>query len=894
MTSRPAECAVRIAFPAQVTNRPALPRITFRIGAYSDIRASLLRALDTTPLLEPMTYRGADDPAIALLEGAALLGDILTFYQELYANEAFLRTSAWRSSVGDLTRLIGYRLTPGLGGRAAFIVEVQGDAPVNVPMGFPVRADLAALEATADFQTTEALTAYPWFSRFRLYRPTVPAGLKGKPATELMLFPAGPNDDPVAVAKGDRLLVGVGATSPPFQMDSSSIVVVDGVRSQWGVTFVTLRGSLPDPGADSLVGMRVGRTFSHFGYNAPPKSPDLDASPPTWNEISYVRNLVGDTGATTAVNNPAMIPLSSSTLSSKTVKWLRATLIETDVTPGLTATDFPLDVKVQDLALGGLIVVRSVVFESGGDKVNPFVGAAIRTIAYLGARTQQWGSLSAASTLVTVDSMIGGSSADIRALELHEVIGSPFLIQAVPAPSTEAHGTSLNFFGTADEAKALAQRTLSIPAPDGDVLATVTDVGASLSRWGTTRPALYPITLDTEVDYALFPADGGGLVFGNIVHATQGKGGRERLGDGDARKTFQTFKLNRSPLTWLRHEGLTPPERPELEVWVGIREWMYVSTLYGRGPADEVFVVRQDADGASYVQFGDGKTGARLPSGVGNVAAVYRSGIGAHGPLKPRTAPTPGGRIDALKALGMSRVATDGALPESIDDAKEAAPGRVVSLGRLVTLEDYEYEALAIPGVSAARATWEVVDNAPAVVVTVIHASGRDAEIASVQRSLALADRCRGSRRNRLIVRQGEFEWVDLEAVFAAQPGLDPGALLDAVTAALGVTGREADGVDGSRGLFALATRRFGEAEFASRVEGTIQDVDGVVWAQVTSFGSLGVADDPKSLTPPPPPRALAARVGCADDRILRLFAGGADGPLRLTIAAAPAGVCDG
>ena len=49
--------------------------INFRIGNYADIREALLRNLDKDPTLSAWTYRGADDPGIALLEGAAILGD---------------------------------------------------------------------------------------------------------------------------------------------------------------------------------------------------------------------------------------------------------------------------------------------------------------------------------------------------------------------------------------------------------------------------------------------------------------------------------------------------------------------------------------------------------------------------------------------------------------------------------------------------------------------------------------------------------------------------------------------------------------------------------------------------------------------------------------------------
>src|SRR6185436_19377524 len=112
-----------------------------------------------------------DDPAIALLEGAAILGDILTFYQEVYANEAYLRTAKWRDSVNDLVRLPGYRLSPALGGNATFAFEIKKDEAVTVPAGFPVKATLEELEKPADFETTETITAYPWLSRFNLFRP---------------------------------------------------------------------------------------------------------------------------------------------------------------------------------------------------------------------------------------------------------------------------------------------------------------------------------------------------------------------------------------------------------------------------------------------------------------------------------------------------------------------------------------------------------------------------------------------------------------------------------------------------------------------------------------------------------------------------------------------------
>src|SRR5215213_166341 len=155
------DCAAPLRFPRRLFNRPGLSRIDYRIGAYADIREFLLRNLDRDATLGEWTHRGADDPGIALLEGASILGDILTFYQETYANEAYLRTARWRESVADLVRLLGYRLSPGVAGRATFAFEVRGDKPIVIPAGFPIKAPLEGLEQPAEFETVQTAAANP-------------------------------------------------------------------------------------------------------------------------------------------------------------------------------------------------------------------------------------------------------------------------------------------------------------------------------------------------------------------------------------------------------------------------------------------------------------------------------------------------------------------------------------------------------------------------------------------------------------------------------------------------------------------------------------------------------------------------------------------------------------
>ena len=97
------------------------------------------------------------------------------------------------------------------------------------------------------------------------------------------------------------------------------------------------------------------------------------------------------------------------------------------------------------------------------------------------------------------------------------------------------------------------------------------------------------------------------------------------------------------------------------------------------------------------MQFGDGETGARLPTGIGNVVALFRSGSGARGPVKLGSSPTAPERPVGFDKVTLAGIVSGGADPEDLDKAREAAPGKVQSLGRIVSIRDHETETLAIP-----------------------------------------------------------------------------------------------------------------------------------------------------------------------------------------------------
>jgi hypothetical protein len=899
-------CVTRLDFPRRPENRPALPRVGYRIGTYSDFRESIMRGLDATPELAHWTHREPDDPGIALLECAAVLGDILTFYQELYANEAYLRTATWRTSVAELVRLLGYRLAPGLGGRGTFALLMRPGDPVAVPVGLSLRMEVDGGEVPVLLETTEAATAHAELGAFSLHRPlTLPQLAAG--ATELWLS----SSEAVELAPDDRLLV---ATPSGDRRRGAQIVVVDELDSLHGETIVRIKGSLRTAYPAGTVAFRLGRSFRHFGHNAPPDHVRVVDGTAQSTSVSYCRSLERTTQLDSGPLEPLALPLETP------VDDLAAgTEVICTYTGGCYAADEAPDWESEHFQLAAVastpasrswtangqptVSAQTMTVVAGTPTGNlTTVGPGLqlgmveyrprrtvrRTVAEVRADSLQLGSLTGATTVLALTQTLATSdttTADIRSVEVHEVTSPQLQVAARPVDQSVGAGHDLLFRGSEAAAAALAGRRVLIQRPGAPVEATVVESVAANDSGVTGLGGLHRITLAAEVDYADFPQEpdeaSATSVYGNVVDADQGETGREEvLGSGDGRLAFQTFKLPDSPLTYHYRADRSPPQVPALEVRVGGRLWTQVESLYEQGPDAEVYIVREDAAGDSWVQFGDGERfGARLPSGPGNVTVTMRSGAGAHGPQKPDTRIQPG-RVERLDRVVLPGELSGGAEPEDAAVARVSAPGRIQSLGRLVSLSDYESEALAMPGVASASAVWGLLDGVPAVSVTVLMEGGREQEHAAIATALRTAARERGPDRFEIEVREGRFLDVRLHAEIAVAAGLEADAVLDSVATALGV--ERAGATRPASGLFSLAERRFGEPEQLTRVTGRIQNVAGVAWTRVTAFRPaavrIGAAAQP-----------VTAQVDCPPHRMLRLVDDPAAGTFGLTAVAGPA-----
>ena len=316
---------------------------------------------------------------------------------------------------------------------------------------------------------------------------------------------------------------------------------------------------------------------------------------------------------------------------------------------------------------------------------------------------------------------------------------------------------------------------------------------------------------------------------GNVALATNGETKTEVLGGGDASQAYQQFTLKQPPLTYI---VATTPSGAEstLKIYVNDVQWHEQSALYGAGARDRIFVTQLSDDDKTTVEFGDGQSGARLPTGCENIKATYRQGIGTGGNVKA-------GQLSLLMAapLGVKSVtnpqpASGGADSEKLDDARTNAPINVLTLDRVVSLTDYEDFARAFAGIAKALATWTWDGQTRGVFLTVAGPNGADIPDGSeTMTNLIAAMQDAGDPHVPLRVQTYVPAFFRLSALVSINPDYQQDKVIAAVTGAL-------------RTAFSFDLREFGQGVALSEVMAIMQGVLGVYAVDTTKLYRVGDA----------------------------------------------------
>ena len=209
----------------------------------------------------------------------------------------------------------------------------------------------------------------------------------------------------------------------------------------------------------------------------------------------------------------------------------------------------------------------------------------------------------------------------------------------------------------------------------------------------------------------------------NVALATHGQSVSEIMGSGSAAAPNQSFTLKQRPLTYAQAPTATG-RQSTLQVQANGVSWKGVPTLYGESASKQVFTTLNQSDGTTDVLFGDGVEGATLPTGQNNLQANYRIGLGSAGNIGANTLTTLIDRPLGVSGVTNPQAATGGQDAQSSAEIRSNAPLAVLTLGRAVSIVDYENYARTFAGIAKAHAVWIPSGPGQGVFLTVAGVNG--------------------------------------------------------------------------------------------------------------------------------------------------------------------------
>jgi hypothetical protein len=905
--------------PVAIANRAALPSISYRVGVYATFLASMEAALSgsNVPALAGLRTRSSGDFSIALIDAWSEVLDILTFYTERLANEAYLGTAIEARSVFELARLVGYKPSPGVSASTvlAFTLATATGSPAIVPIAAGTRVQsvpgpgqtpqvfetATALTATIAGNAIPAATSQPWQLNGGDLSTWIAGTANNIQVGNVLLFIYSPG--------------GIPSATGPAAVVSVTSVTVDSVG---GNTFITWDRPLPSgfTAGESAVSVYIFRTKAAlYGANAP--APGMFASltlgniPPYSNQTFAANSIpkdwpfqYSDNSNTINLDNsyPGLNPAASgASAPANQSQWM--VLTGPQPTAGLIYTSFfqiqsasetnpalyALSAKTTQLVLASGTVVpgygdtalnlNELLYEfvvKETRTTTAYVQSQLLPLANLPltawsesgtyplatgmlAPTSGGSILLAGLQPIADNSPVGVSGKRVRIVPqialtgsggnggftpagatgaLPVSLGQPFLVDAFP-PLPDANFIG-NLLWTVLTVSGQAG-TLSLPSGTSNfqlqpsvtadpltgetvVVATSAVNGANTPAATTTLalPALAPLA--RIYDTATL------TVNVNAVEASHGETMMEIMGSGDATNPALQFQLKQSPLTYTSAAN-TSGAQSTLQVRVNNVLWTEVPNLLSSAPGDRVFVTRPNSGAGPTVQFGDGIQGSRTQTGVSNIQAKYRKGIGIAGMVAAGQLTQPLDRPQGLQNVTNPSAATGGADPASPADAQQSAPLPTLTLGRVVSLEDYQNFALGFAGISMALATWTWFGNVRGIFLTLAGEGGTLLD-AGDQVVVNLMQSYQQYGLPNIPVLPVSYQPQNFEIamqVMVDSPTYDPTIVIPQVWQAL-------------TAAFAFGQTAPGQSIAASQIISIAQQITGVVAVQLTAFNLQGDA----------------------------------------------------
>lgn len=868
---------------ASIRNAPLQGALQYRIGGRVSFLRRLLAALPASEVRgrdgtvrRPLASLDAlpdGDPTRALLDAAATLGDILTFYQERIANEGFLRTATERRSILELGRALGYELPPGVVASGYLSFTIDGNPTSagrsRIPAGTAARSLPAPEAQPQTFETSQEIEARAAWNELRpqlVEPPRLSAGqqviylagtsLSVRPGGQLLFVWRG-EDGAVRSCQAARARV----VTVEREAQRTRIELAEALRfppplSAAGLESSQLGDPRPLPLTTERVSAEVARVrlreselqallqvrgwdeaavldciarlrsratsevevyalrqrLSCFGYNAPTREPAEQPHP------DLVKSLAGPTGSLSGDQQAA--------LSAQVTTWrarspsTRTVWQDHDGAAWPDGSSLFLERAVSDVTAGGFAVISCGAAQ-----------AVYRIDRVRDTALAQYGLTGATTGLVLARIDGGVLRPDDFTVRQTIVEVQSERLDLAPMPIDAPLG-----FGGPDGGTQSIPLDTMIAGLRGGQLVWVS--GEPIDAPGITEHEVVRLTdvvhargystLQLEGKLRRAYARASVRICANVAPATHGETAPDEvLGSGDATLPYQSFRLKRRGLVFTPAAATGSPTS-SLRITVGGVPWREVPSLHEAGPSDRVFIVRLDDDNLATVTFGDGSNGARLPSGQDNVVARYRTAEAAAGQLPAFSLTLLDRRPLGVRTVTNPLPTTGAVPPEEQEEGRGNVPVRARTLDRAVSVRDYQDAALALGSISKTTARALYADGVFSIHITVAPSDG--GPLGAESPLLAQTRTALSSIGDPLLpVRVQGYRPVlfTIEARLFVAAGRASSEVLAAATAAL---------LD----AYSFARRDFGEPVAASDILRTLQAVDGVVAAQLRALCRSG------------------------------------------------------
>ncbi len=903
--------------PVELFNRPGLPALAYRVGTHGRFKGSMLAGISTRPALVELTARRDDDLTIALVDGWAAVLDVLSFYQERIANEGFLRTAVERLSLRELARAIGYELAPGVAASTwlAFTLDDSPGSPprVTIPAGTRAQSTPGQDELPQAFETGEEIVGRarwnalrPRRSRPQLFsrdsrRFYLQGTTTGVTKGDWLLLRAGEKADPADPGEIGSVVLRVRRVETDDARDHTVVdTVSDGdgetgedpgellreeLATLTGFTFAqapvevfTAVGRFTADTARQLAG-----SYSFSSAEVQILEINYGLAPGSFGDLVNAQTLgpepPAEAGLFALRQRSAVFGHNAQRWKTLPAAWRPRTGIAPGNLPIGFSKPFPVDWEAHPPA---------ITEDSRHREYKEIYGEA-EDVILLERKIDE---IVPDSWLVLKGSGSVKKEATFRVAGADEVSRADFGLSGKVTRLTlsAGKGDEIGAFKLRDtevlaasEALALAEEPIDDDVPAADdagrneveldrMLVHQLDVGRVLALTGERADVEEEGVRSNEMVVVSRVESAAGvtrLTFesplehryrrdtvtlnANVAPATHGETRRETLGSGDAGTPFQSFALRHAPLTHVASEVAPSGAESTLELRVNGLRWHRAPDFFRLGPEDRGYVLRSSDDGGTRVLFGDGERGARPPSGVENVTAVYRTGIGLAGEVAAQRV-----NLLATRPLGVREVtnpvaATGAEDPETRDQARRNAPQTVRTLDRIVSLSDFEDFARTYAGIGKARADRVWDGERRLVYVTLAGAGGDPADGDLIARLRGAMDAARDPFQPLALgpFRRRQFE---LRARLELDPDVSEAAVLAEVEARL-------------RASFRFEARDFGQSVARSDVITLMQETPGVEAVDLDAFDFSPTASMEPTLAErlDALPAALAGGAGTAE-----------------------------